>query len=721
LAVGSATAVWLARSLRGLDRDFEALVEYRPGLATRIYASDGSLLARVAKENRIYVRLGRMPDALKNATVAAEDRRFYQHSGVDFRGVLRALWRDFREQRAAEGGSTLTMQLIRNIQLTPEKTMERKVREAALALRMERVYTKSELLEMYLNQVFYGANSYGVGAAARTYFGKSVARLSPAQCALLATLPRRPADFNPYRDPKGALQRRNALLKEMAEQSFLNSRQLAEALREPLGVKPRGEDFRYKRAPYFVDAVTDRLIDLYGPKTVYEGGLNVYTTLNPALQDAAEKSVTQGLRSLRGRNVSQAALVAIDPASGEIKALVGGADYRKSQFNRAVNARRQPGSSFKPFVYAAAMDNGVSPLDKITDGPVRLTNEDGVAWSPKDYDNRFIGQTTVVNAFAQSLNTPAVKLSQAAGIPMVADVARSCGIRSPLKEVPALALGASEVTPLELTAAYSVFANQGEWAEPRMIRRVSSADGTIDDSFGPRVQEVMDPSIAQKTDYLLRAVVENGTGKSVRSISRARGKTGTTQDDKDAWFVGYTPELVAGVWAGNDRPSPMKGVWGGTGCAPIWRRFMERALEILPKRQGLPMYVPSKPKPKPSAPAQAPALQANANSSLKEAPEWESSSTVEGDSASPTRVSEVKSDGSDLSQADDRVKIRICAETGLLAGPHCPETETEEVPRGMVPSVCDLHASRSVRLRAAVSGETTPVADGWGAATNSHG
>jgi penicillin-binding protein 1A len=658
LLCGVFLTVWTARALRGLDNDLNALLNYHPGQATLIYAADGSLIARVAKENRLYAKLDRIPKSLQNATIAAEDRRFWDHSGVDFKGLGRALYRDIREKRAAEGGSTLTMQLVRNIQLTKDKTMERKVREAALALKLERIYDKKRLLEMYLNQVFYGADAYGVGAAARTYFGRAVENLTPAQSALLATLPRRPTEFNPYRDPEGSLIRRNALLKEMAAQGYLTARQLNAALREPLGVKPRAP--RTGRFPYVVDAVVDRLIDLYGHEAVYQGGLKVYTTINPALQEAAEKSLTRGVHRLRGRNVTQGALVSLDPKTGEVKALVGGANYSASPFNRALQAKRQPGSSFKPFVYAAAMDMGLSPLDKITDGPIHLSAGMGPDWNPQNDNHRFAGQTTLANAFAQSMNIPAIKLAMSAGIPQVADVARSCGIRSHLREVPSLALGTSEVTPMELTAAYTVFANLGEYAEPHLLRRVVSPDGDVDDRYGPQTANVMDTLTAQKIDFMLRAVVEAGTGTAVRSIPRARGKTGTTQSDKDAWFVGYTPELVTGVWLGNDAPSRMHSVYGGNGCAPIWRSYMEKALSVVPKRPDIVTYSPPKP---PQTQPNEMALTASAPV-LKDAPEWSASASRAVGSPvgelRPTSAMELKADNPErFAPLPDRAEIPL--------------------------------------------------------------
>ncbi len=610
---------WLHSALSGLDKDLAALTAYQPGEATLLYASDGSLLARIAKENRIQVPLSRIPKALQDATVATEDRRFRDHSGVDFRGVARAIWRDLSAGRAAEGGSTLTMQLVRNIQLSPEKTLRRKVREAVLAYRMERLYGKPRLLEMYLNEVYYGGGAYGVGAAARTWFGLPVERLSQAQCALLATLPRRPTEYNPISDPDGALQRRNRLLKEMAAQGYLSPLALSRALAEAPRVRSRVNASR--KAPYFVDAVVDRLTALYGAKAVYEGGLRVQTTLNPALQREAEAALISRVKALRGANVTQGALVSLDPYSGEVKAMVGGVNYNSSAFNRATRARRQPGSAFKPFVYATAMDAGYSPADRITDAPIHLAG-----WNPKNHYRGWKGQTSLANALAQSMNIPAVKLALAVGLDRVVTTAQSCGIQSPLRAMPSLSLGASEVTLLELTSAYGVFPTMGLHSEPQLLRRVQSRDGRVDDRFIPIPQSAMDSLTARKVDFMLRGVVEAGTGTAVRDIPHARGKTGTTQSDKDAWFVGYTPELVTGVWLGNDRPSRMRSVYGGNGCAPIWRRYMRSALKVVPARPDLPAYQPTPPK----TPAPSPML--TASSELKDAPEWR---------ATPTRDAEV--------------------------------------------------------------------------------
>ncbi|MBW3624094.1 MAG: PBP1A family penicillin-binding protein [Armatimonadetes bacterium] len=705
LGVGAATAVWCIRALKGWERDLAAIVTYKPGQATFIYASDGSLLARVAKENRVHVPIDRIPVALRNATVATEDRRFWEHSGVDFRGMGRALWRDIQAQRAAEGGSTLTMQLVRNIQLTPEKTLERKVREAFLALNLERVYEKPRLLEMYLNQVFYGSGAYGVGAAARTYFNKPVGKLTVAQSALLATLPRRPTEYSPYRDPEGTLSRRNRLLKEMAAQGYLTPKQLNAALKEPLGVKSRV--YPSVKAPYFVDAVVDRLVEMYGSEQVYQGGLRVYTTVNPKLQALAEKALKQGVHRLRGRNVTQGALVSIDPFTQEVKALVGGVDYRKSPFNRAL-ALRQPGSVFKPFVYAAAFDVGISPLDKITDAPFRLRVWNGKrlhdrAWSPRNHNRSFAGKTSIKNAFAQSMNVPAVKLALSVGVSQVADTARACGIRSRLRELPSLALGTSEVTLLETTSSYGTFATMGTWTAPKLIRRVEDSKGTVMDRFDQFPSTVMDALTAQKVDYILRTAVIGGTARMVNSLPNARGKTGTTQDDKDAWFIGYTPELVTGVWLGNDRPSRMYQIWGGTGCAPIWKSFMSSALKSYPKRPPMMTWVPPKPTPK-SKPQETDLMVASDPGTLKDSPdligetpaqegaEWESSAIQEEfsppDSQSFINVLPAREESTNTR------KVRLCPESGELAVTNCPHSYLETVLTEERLGNCSIHRSK---------------------------
>lgn len=688
-------ASWMLYAVRGLDADLRAIAAYRPAEATLIYGSDGSLLARVAKENRIQVPLERVPRALQDATVTAEDRRFWRHRGVDLRGLARALWRDLRARAPLEGGSTLTMQLVRNVHLSTEKTFERKAREIALALYFERIYSKPRVLEMYLNQVYYGEGAYGVGAAARAYFGKPVSWLTAAQCALLATLPRRPSDFNPRVDPEGARRRRDQLLRRMGDAGMLTPRQVAQALKEPLGVLPSAP--KPYRAPGFVDAVLEELRERYGTEAVYSRGLRVHTTVNPTLQEAAEAALERGVKRHRRRGASQGSLVSLDPVNGEVKALVGGIGYQRSSFNRALRARRQPGSAFKPFVYAAAMDLDTSPYDLIEDSRVRLEDPFGPDWQPNNHTGRFQGQTTLVNALAQSLNIPAVKLALRAGLPQVVAIARSCGIQSPLREVPSLALGTSEVTPMELASAYGVFANLGRRAEPRLIRRVTSADGRISDIFDPSMHSVLDAATAQKLDFMLRAVVTGGTARAVASVPRARGKTGTTQANRDAWFAGYTPELVTVVWLGNDRPVRMRGVFGGTGCGPIWREYMLKALRVVPRRPEPPQYVPLRPKPAldpETLMARAPMHPTPYVSGFAPAPatEWAPRTPV-GLPAPESQLRMALWEEPPQPPLPSGVR-RICMETGDLAGPYCPETRAIRGggpggPRGL----CILHGA----------------------------
>jgi penicillin-binding protein 1A len=569
------------------------IADLNPAESTKILSADGQTLATVfMDENREYVPLNKIPKLLQLATVATEDKRFYEHHGVDFRGIARALMEDFRSQAKSQGGSTITQQLARNVYLSRRKSLGRKIQEALLAVQIERKYSKNEILEKYLNQVFYGSGAYGVQAAARTYFGKKVGDLDLAECALLAGLPQRPTAYSPYRNMQLARDRRNTVLALMNQEGYISKADEDKAQDEDIDLAYRhASGARTRRAPYFVDYVLDDLVDRYGANTVYKGGLRVYTTLLPSMQSAADKAVKNGVQNMADQHVSQGALVSVDPRTGYIRAMVGGVDYAKSQLNRAdlYKHPRSPGSSFKAFVYAAAFEQGLSPYDRVQDSPISI-RDGNKYWRPRDFDDRWYGNITIKTAVAFSRNVPAIKTIQKIGVNKAIEMAHRLGVKSELGRNLSLAIGTSGITVLDLCSAYSAFANNGNHAQPIAITKITDRDGNVIEDNKPRVTKVLDPEVESKIDECLRAVTTVGTARRIGdAIQDARGKTGTTQDDRDAWFVGYVPgQLATAVWVGNDDNSRMRHIFGGTDCGPMWIDFMHAALKINPQMKSAP-------------------------------------------------------------------------------------------------------------------------------------
>ena len=604
LAVIAGVAYLLKQTPKTIDVTFNP-----PGL-TMIYSSDGTPLAEYFVENRRQVSIDQIPLNLQNATIAFEDRRFRQHQGVDIQGIGRAVWSNIRHSDLhGEGGSTITQQLARNLGvqgLNRNKTIERKLKEWLVANQIEHSYTKNQILEMYLNEVNYGAGAYGVEAAAETYFGKHVKDLNLQECALLAGLPNRPTYFNPYRDKELAEKQRNIVLDHMLQEGYIKAQQWQDAKASPIKLaSPHAPKLgsHVFHAPFFVSYVYQQLKDRYGEQYLKDGNIKVYTTLNWPMQQAAEDAIKQGLDNpeVKGpQGPSQACLVAMDPKTGEIKAMVGGRDYSKSQYNIATMARRQPGSCFKAILYSAAIDSGLLKEDStVEDSPITFHMAGGETWSPKD-DNRFTyRRVTLREAMAQSINVPAVRVMTLVKPPTVVQYARLMGITSPLDPVLSLALGSSAVTPMEMVDAYATFPNGGNHVDPISFTAVQNADGeTLDTIVAGKPTKVLSLETTQQLDDMLRAVTTEGTGASVSrdpEVPEARGKTGTTQDHRDAWFIGYTPRLVCGVWAGHPTVSkngnplygqPMAGnAWGATLCVPIWKNFMLKAEPIFIKAQ----------------------------------------------------------------------------------------------------------------------------------------
>ena len=571
--------------------DINRMADFQPSRSTRVYARNGELLASLYKQNRIFVPISKVPQRVRNAFIANEDHNFYKHHGVDFAGIARAALADYRHEQF-QGASTITQQLARALFLSNERSISRKIQEALLAFEIERYYTKDEILERYLNLIYFGAGAYGIEAASHEYFGTSVDRITVAQAAMLAGLPAAPSDYSPYVNRLHAVERQRHVLERMSASGYLTTSQLDVALASPLGLQPERltglQSFKY---PYFTTYVTHVLDATFGTQAVYEGGLEVDTTLDPHLQQLAQEAVDWGVGRAKneGINAHQAALVAIRPQTGEIVAMVGGAGgfTLRSQFNRAWQALRQPGSSFKTYVYTAAIDSGMPPTSIVDDSPVSYPMGDGTQWRPMDDDFRFLGGVTLRYALAQSRNVVAVKLAQEVGVDRVIEYAHRMGVRAPLEANLSLALGSSVVSPLDQAAGYATLANQGVHIDPSPLRLVSDPLGTnLLDNRVPQETEVVSAGTAYLMTSMLAGVIKEGTGYPNAEIGRpAAGKTGTTSDFRDAWFVGFTPDLAVAVWLGNDDYSRMRESYGGNVPARTWARFMKAALAKTPKHE----------------------------------------------------------------------------------------------------------------------------------------
>ena len=577
-----------------LTADFpqiRSLQEYRPSAVTRIFSSDEILLAELFQEKRNPVPLSEVPDRLKSAIIATEDRNFYQHTGIDVKGIARALVKDLFAGEFVEGASTITQQLAKTLFLTPQKTVARKIKEAILAFQIERRFTKDEIMELYLNQVYFGSGAYGVESAARVYFGKTLKELNLAQCALIAGMPKAPSRYSPFINRDLGRKRRNTVLKQMLDTGIISQKEYASASREAL--LPEGARPHILSAPYFVDHIKKLLEKEIGESLLYKGGLTVNTTLSSGMQIHAESALLKGLQALTERMRQnriknpdpQGAFIALDVKSGAILALMGGKDFVKSPYNRAISAKRQPGSAFKPFVYACAVENGFSQNHLILDAPVSYHGQkDGEEWRPDNYSKEYLGEIPLRKALSLSQNIPTIKLTEILGPSSVIRLATQMGIDSPLSPNLSLALGTSEVSLLELTAAYAVFANGGEWIQPYSVTKVLDSDQKEIWSMSSVRKEVMSRSGAAIITNMLQAVIEEGTGKKAKILGRRlAGKTGTTNDFKDALFIGYSPSIVAGVWVGQDSAVPLGNDETGSRAAlPIWIDFMEAALAQTP-------------------------------------------------------------------------------------------------------------------------------------------
>lgn len=700
LIVGGLVALSTYRRLAVGLPSIADLENYKPSLVTNVFDRNGELIADFFIERRFLVPLDEIPLHLQQATLAVEDARFYSHSGVDPIGILRAMRTNFRAGQVKEGASTITQQVARTLFLTPERTLTRKLREVILARRIERQFSKDLILEMYLNQIFYGHNAYGVEAAAQNYFGKSVRELNLGEAALIAGLSSAPNRYSPLNNLELSLQRRKHVLRRMLDAGYLTPERVQEIQLEPLHLNPQKQHIN--KAPYFVEYVRRHLEEHYGATALYRGGFNVHTTIDLRLQTAAERAIRQGIlavdkrhgyqgplqrltltgtsridsqtiqavtlaedadptlktgeslagvvievqknkvivavktsrgvlakegfawvreaklrRDFRNRrrlraqeifspgDVIQVRVVHIDPKSqtphlileqkpavqgalfsmeagtGHVLAMVGGYDFSNSQFNRAIQATRQPGSAFKPIIYATAIESGMTTASIVIDAPVIKENTtDQELWKPENYSQKFYGPTTLRTAITHSRNLVTIRLLDKIGVSAVVDYAKRLGIASPLAPYLSLALGASDVTLAELTTAYGVFANGGMYIPPIFITKITDAQGNVLVERLPQAKRAISPEIAYIMTSLLENVVKRGTGRRVRALGRpAAGKTGTTNDFRDAWFMGFTPEVITGVWTGiDDRTILGHRETGGRVASPIWLNFMREAM-----------------------------------------------------------------------------------------------------------------------------------------------
>ncbi len=577
--------------------DIRDITQQTATAGSKLYdsADTPELFAQLAMKQRTFVPLARVPRAMQDATMAIEDIRFYSHWGVDLWGIARATIVNLIHRRVVEGASTITQQLARTLFLNPERTMQRKIKEILLAIQIERTYKKDEILEMYLNQVYFGSGAYGVEQASREYFGKHVEELTLPECALLAGLFKAPSGYSPRADLEKARQRRNLVLQKMAENGFIPANEAAEVQASPVHL----QQTELTNAPYFAAHVRKHLEEAYGSQAILRGGLSVYTTLNLHIQTVAQRALEQGLAAAEGllkgagpvasgggvRRL-QGALVALDPRTGAILAMIGGRNYRENEFNRATQAKRQPGSSFKPIIYTTAFLNGFTPADRINDDPQEFPGKDGKAWKPTNFERKNFGETTLRRALALSRNVVTVKLLNKVGIYTVTSEAKKFGFSGPFRTDLTLALGTSEVGLLEMVSAFSVFANGGIRSTPYSIKLVKDSQGAVLEQHRPELTSVLTPQVSYLTLSILQDAVNYGTAHVIRKMGFTRpagGKTGTTNDFTDAWFIGLTPRLACGIWIGyDDRRTMGKNATGGLIAAPIWASFMGEALENAP-------------------------------------------------------------------------------------------------------------------------------------------
>ena len=644
----------------------EDLEGYLMAQTSKVIAADGSIITELhGEQNREMVSLGQICPDLQHAVIAIEDERFYHHGGVDWEAIVRAFWTNVVQGQVVQGASTITQQYVKNTLTGEERTYWRKVEEASLANQMERKYSKDKILEMYLNDVYFGQGCYGVKKASEIFFGKQPSELSLEEAALLAAVIRIPNYYSPYLNPDHAKERRNVVLDKMQELEYITIGQARESKAKPIQVKETPKEAPSQTAPYFVEYVKKYLYnafaadqslrakfgDLSPDDIIFRGGLRVYTTLDPRLQQFAEDAVKS---TLSEPGDPSAALCAVDPRTGEIKAMVGGKDYSEQQYNIAAQGGRQPGSAFKIFVLTTAISNGISPYKYYDSSPTTLQFPDGTKWKVSNAEGSSYGEIDVYTATVRSVNVVFARLIRDLGPQKVAQMAQAMGITTPIDPYPSIALGAltDGVNPLEMASAAGTLANNGTHVLPMCVSKITDADGNVLLENRPAAKRVVREDVAAVVNSILQDVVRHGTGRSARIGRPQAGKTGTTDNYADAWYVGYTPELSAAVWVGYTQGLvPMRDVhgitvYGGTFPAQIWARFMENAMANVPP------------------------------SDFSKAEFGEDEGEGEGDWISRT----------------------ICTESGLLATPYCPNRETRYFRPGEEPTEkCTLHSSLTRR------------------------
>lgn len=600
-AVVAGGLVGLAISFRNLP-DVRILQSYAPVETSYIYDVKGKPITSLHEEaNREVVPLDQISPNLKRAILAIEDSHFYYHKGVNPNSIGRALLANFKNGGVVEGASTLTMQLVKNIFLSSQRTFTRKLAETVLAIRVEQVFPKDKILEMYLNNIYWGHNNYGAQTAAESYFNKSASQLNLAEASMMAGLIQSPEVYSPFRNYQTAKERQAVVLSRMRELGWITASEEAATKTVPLTIgKPTS--WKASSLPYVTDAVVQELQERFGKETVAKGGMRIQTTVDYNFQKMAEATVNRAYHRLRrqgfySKNL-QIALVAVDSRTHFVKAVVGGVDYEKSQLNRATQSRRQPGSSFKPFVYYTAFASGkFTPESVVNDVPVRFRDGD-IYYKPKNYGGGYSGAMSIRHAVVVSQNVPAVIIGRKVGVNKVIEVCRALGMKSPLEAVLSLPLGSVDVTPLEMAGAYATFASNGWHSQPTMIMRVTDSRGNVLLDNTPKPKLVLDPWATASLTSVLQSVITSGTARSAQIGRQAAGKTGTTDTERNIWFVGYVPQLAAAVWVGDDNNRPLgRGTTGGVYVAPIWRDFMIQAMKNEPVK-----YFPSPSKfPRPSS------------------------------------------------------------------------------------------------------------------------
>ena len=738
---------YVLRAARGLQANSAAdLTNETPSGVTTIYAADVNPdtgkhleLGTVSNRYQINVKLAEIPANLKQATIDIEDERFYEHNGVDFRSLARAVYRNVLKWKLSEGASTLTQQLAINRLLTRKKTIDRKLQGMVLAVQIEKTLSKDTILERYLNEVNYGGNIYGVAAAAKYYFGKPLSELSVSECAYIAGLPQRPAFTNPFRNPKSAVSRRNVVLAKMRDLGHVTTDSYQAAVMEVPAIRTDAPKIRTQfRAPHFTNWVLRRLVKEHGSERIYRGGLKVYTTLSLELQRKSVEALKEGLQDGRNSGVTEGAVVSMDPSNGYVRSMVGSTDYTRTNFNYATG-RSQCGSTFKPFVYAAAFGDsklGLTPDSSRFDGPTTYGD-----WTPKNYGGRYsYGRTSIRSAVATSKNTIAVKIAKEVGIQNVIATAKRAGLDVPMNRDLTLALGTAAVSPLELTTAYCTFANAGTAVKPVAIVGIIDGDGDSIPVEGiESTRNALSAAAVRSVDECLKAVIDYGSAAGARGIHEvegARGKTGTTSDNRDAWFVGYTPKLVTTVYmcgvkrvvVNNKevvRYLPMEGVTGGRVCAPVWAAIMHDAPTILSEldriaklpldsnENDIKVVTPKQPsttsvvEPVPTevkvdtAPedaglnSAAPLEQPDVDSTPPVVPnsidEAKPLETPQPSIPSPTTVRIKKPEP----KPDPEVEVLICSDSNLRANDYCVEVVRQLMPKSKAPKrTCNQHGAQ---------------------------